>query len=97
MRPFLKGIGIAAGIGFLSILAVEPAHPQFGIDIAAILAGLKEVDSTLNVSIRGRPYFRARMQGDELEAWTTQQSRLSTVAAAPPRLPQLWRDLSRAD
>jgi len=49
------------------------------------------------VSIRARPYFRARMQGDELEAWTTQQSRLSTVAAAPPRLPQLWRDLSRAD
>ena len=51
MKPLLKGIGIAAGIGFLSLLAVEPAHPQFGIDIAAILAGLKEVDSTLNSAV----------------------------------------------
>ena len=49
------------------------------------------------VSIRARPYFRARMQGDELEAWTTQQSRQSAVAAAPQRLQQLWRHLSRAD
>ena len=51
MKPLFKGIGIAAGIGFLSLLAVEPAHPQFGIDIAAILAGLKEVDSTLNSAV----------------------------------------------
>ena len=52
MKPLLKGLGIAAGIAFLSILAVEPAHPQFGIDIAAILAGLKEVDSTLNSAVK---------------------------------------------
>jgi hypothetical protein len=51
VRLLFKGIGIAAGIGFLSLLAVEPAHPQFGIDIAAILAGLKEVDSTLNSAV----------------------------------------------
>ena len=51
MKPLVKVVGIAAGIGFLSILAVEPAHPQFGIDIAAILAGLKEVDSTLNSAV----------------------------------------------
>ena len=49
------------------------------------------------VSIRARPYFRARLQGDELEAWTSQQSRQSAVAAAPPTLQQLWRHLSRAD
>jgi len=56
-----------------------------------------EVAGRLTVSIRARPYFRARMQGDELEAWTTQQSRQSVVAAAPQRLQPLWRDLSRAD
>ncbi len=38
------------------------------------------------VSIRGRPYFRGRVRGDEVEAWTTQQSRQSVVAAAPQRL-----------
>jgi len=49
------------------------------------------------VSIRARPYFRVRMQDDEVEAWITQQSRQSVVAAAAQRLQQLWRDLSRAD
>ncbi len=41
----------AAGLAILSTVAVEPAHSQFGIDIAAILAGLKEVDSTLNNAV----------------------------------------------
>ena len=41
----------AAGLAILSTVAVEPAHSQFGIDIAAILAGLKEVDSTLNSAV----------------------------------------------
>jgi hypothetical protein len=41
----------AAGIAILSTVAVQPAHSQFGIDIAAILAGLKEVDSTLNSAV----------------------------------------------
>ena len=55
------------------------------------------ISSSSIVSIRARPYFRARMQGDELEAWTTQQSKQSAVAAAPQRLQQLWRHLSGAD
>ena len=50
-----------------------------------------------SVSIRARPYFRGRMQGDELEAWRTPKSRRSAVAAARQRLQQLWRHLSRAD
>ncbi|MGH6679910.1 MAG: hypothetical protein ACREDL_13520, partial [Bradyrhizobium sp.] len=41
----------AAGLAILSVVAVEPAHSQFGIDIAAILAGLKEVNSTLTSAV----------------------------------------------
>ena len=57
MRRFLhhplaqKAAIAAAGIAILSTVAVQPAHSQFGIDIAAILAGLKEVDSTLNSAV----------------------------------------------
>ena len=48
-HPLAQRIALgAAGLAILSVVAVEPAHSQFGIDIAAILAGLKEVDSTLN-------------------------------------------------
>ena len=40
-----------AGVVILSAVAVTPAHSQFGIDIAAILAGLKQVESTLNSAV----------------------------------------------
>jgi hypothetical protein len=51
-HPFVLRIAFAtAGLAILSTVAVEPAHSQFGIDIAAILAGLKEVDSTLNSAV----------------------------------------------
>ena len=40
-----------AGVVILSAITVTPAHPQFGIDIAAILAGLKQVESTLNSAV----------------------------------------------
>jgi hypothetical protein len=46
-RTILSG----AGIAIASLIAVEPAHSQFGIDIAAILAGLKEINSTLNSAV----------------------------------------------
>jgi hypothetical protein len=36
------------GIVLVSAVAVPPAHSQFGIDIAAILAGLQQINSTLN-------------------------------------------------
>jgi hypothetical protein len=39
------------GVGIVSVVAVRPAHSQFGIDIAAILAGLKEINSTLNSAV----------------------------------------------
>ena len=51
-HPLTQRIALAAaGIAILSTVAVEPAHSQFGVDIAAILAGLKEVDSTLNSAV----------------------------------------------
>jgi hypothetical protein len=51
-NPLALRIAFAtAGVAILSTVAVEPAHSQFGIDIAAILAGLKEVDSTLNSAV----------------------------------------------
>jgi hypothetical protein len=40
-----------AGIALLSTVAVQPAHSQFGLDIAAILAGLKEINSTLGSAV----------------------------------------------
>lgn len=40
-----------AGILILSTVAVRPAHSQFGIDIAAILAGLQQVNSTLTSAV----------------------------------------------
>lgn len=42
---------VAAGIAILSTVAVQPAHSQFGIDLAAILTGLKEINSTLNSAV----------------------------------------------
>jgi hypothetical protein len=51
-HPLARKIAFAAaGLTILATVAVEPAHSQFGIDIAAILAGLKEVDSTLNSAV----------------------------------------------
>ena len=51
-HPLAQRIALgAAGLAILSVVAVEPAHSQFGIDIAAILAGLKEVNSTLTNAV----------------------------------------------
>jgi hypothetical protein len=51
-HPLTQKIAFAAaGLAILSVVAVEPAHSQFGIDIAAILAGLKEVNSTLTSAV----------------------------------------------
>ena len=41
----------AAGLAILCVVAVEPAHSQFAVDIAVILAGLKEVNSTLTSAV----------------------------------------------
>jgi hypothetical protein len=50
-RP-IGGIAMtAAGIAILSALAVKPSWSQFGLDIAALLAGLKEINSTLNSAV----------------------------------------------
>lgn len=46
-RMVLSGLSVAV----LSVFAVRPAHSQLGIDVAAILAGLKEINSTLNSAV----------------------------------------------
>jgi len=46
-----KVIGAGIGVALMSGIAVRPAHSQFGIDIAAILAGLKEINNTLNNAV----------------------------------------------
>jgi hypothetical protein len=51
-HPLAQRIAFAAaGLAILSVVAVEPAHSQFGIDIAAILAGLKAVNNTLTSAV----------------------------------------------
>ncbi len=51
-RPMVRRIALGgAGILIVSTVAVRPAHSQFGIDIAAILAGLKEINSTLSSAV----------------------------------------------
>ena len=46
-----KVIFTGIGIVLVSAVAVPPAHSQFGIDIAAILAGLQQINSTLNSAV----------------------------------------------
>ena len=46
-----RAILSAAGLTLVGVVAVQPAHSQFGIDIAAILAGLKEINNTLNSAV----------------------------------------------
>jgi len=51
-RPIVLRIALGgAGVLILSNVAVRPAHSQFGFDIAAILAGLKEINSTLSSAV----------------------------------------------
>ena len=51
-KPFVRRIALGgAGALILSTVAVRPAHSQFGFDIAAILAGLKEINSTLSSAV----------------------------------------------
>jgi hypothetical protein len=40
-----------AAVAIASLVAVEPAQSQFGIDIAAILAGLQSINNTLNSAV----------------------------------------------
>jgi hypothetical protein len=46
-KVIFSGIGIV----LVSAVAVPPAHSQFGIDIPAILAGLQQINSTLNSAV----------------------------------------------
>lgn len=51
-RPLTRKVAfICAGALVLGLAAVTPAHSQFGIDIAAILAGLNTVNSTLKSAV----------------------------------------------
>ena len=46
-RPMLS----VAGLAIIGLVAVEPAHSQFGIDIAAIISGLEAINKTLNNAV----------------------------------------------
>lgn len=51
-KPIVRRIVLGgAGILILSAVAVRPAQSQFGIEVAAILAGLKEINSTLSSAV----------------------------------------------
>jgi hypothetical protein len=39
------------GVALLGAFGIKPAHSQFGIDLAAILAGLKEINNTLSSAV----------------------------------------------
>ena len=48
---FRRAILSVVDLAIIGMIAVQPAHSQFGIDIAALLAGLKEVNNTLNSAV----------------------------------------------
>ena len=51
-KPIVRRLVLGgAGILIVSTVAVRPAHSQFGIDTAAILAGLEEINSTLSSAV----------------------------------------------
>jgi hypothetical protein len=54
-----------AGIAIASLITVEPAHSQFGIDIAAILAGLQSINNTLNSAVGGPLKVINNIEGQE--------------------------------
>jgi hypothetical protein len=64
---------IAAGIGVAALIAimVSPAHSQFGLDIAAILAGLKQINSALSSAVASP--LKAIMQVEQKEQQFQQQ------------------------
>jgi hypothetical protein len=66
-RIITAGVGVAA----LSVILVRPAHSQFGLDIAAILAGLKQINSTLNSAVASP--LKAIMQVEQQEQRFQQQ------------------------
>jgi len=49
--PLTKLLAAGAGLVILSVVAIRPAHSQFGFDIAAILAGLQQINSTLGSAV----------------------------------------------
>jgi hypothetical protein len=51
-KPVVQRLLIAViGVALLCSVGIKPAHPQFGIDLAAILAGLKEINNTLSSAV----------------------------------------------
>jgi len=51
-KPFVRRVALGGvGVLILSVVAVRPAHSQFGIDTAAILAGLKAINNTLTNAV----------------------------------------------
>ncbi len=64
-------IAVGISVAVLSLIIVSPAHSQFGLDIAAILAGLKQINSTLNSAVASP--LKAIMQVEQREQQFQQQ------------------------
>jgi len=78
-HPLARRIALgAAGLAVLSVFAVEPAHSQFGIDIAAILAGLKTVNNTLTSAVASPLMLIDKVEQEEQQF---QQQVLYPIAA----------------
>jgi len=73
-RVFVSVVGLVV----VSVIAVQPAHSQFGIDIAAILAGLQAVNNTLNSAV-GAPL--KLINNIELQQQQFQQQVLYPISA----------------
>ena len=46
-----KVLVAGAGVVILGVVSIRPAHSQFGFDIAALLAGLQQINSTLGSAV----------------------------------------------
>lgn len=60
-----RTVWLAAGGLLVCVLTVTPAHSQLGLDIAAIVAGLAEVNSTLQSALGGPLQALQSMQQQE--------------------------------
>src|ERR1700730_16965497 len=51
-KPMVRRLALGgAGVLILSAVGARPGHAQFGIDIGVIIAGLKEINSTLSSAV----------------------------------------------
>lgn len=77
-KVVFSGIGIV----LVSAVAVPPAHSQFAIDIAAILAGLQKINSTLNSAVASPLKAINHVEQEELQFQQTVVYPLTAINSA---------------